>query len=190
MKNPISVVGNVNEVANMAKRAQILKQTKDMDKEKRKKAAAIIHGASAATAAVGGGLAQLPGSDAAVIVPIQIAMVISLGKVFDRPLKEGAAKGIVAETTATMVGRAASGFLVGWIPVAGNAINATTAAAITEFLGWIIANEFSASTVKAVEAAIDADIADDGIINSSAKETLDARTIASIFKAVKAAGKK
>jgi uncharacterized protein (DUF697 family) len=89
-----------------------------------------------------------------------------------------------------MVGRAASEFLVGWIPVAGNAINATTAAAITEFLGWVIANEFSAATVKAVENAIDADLADDGEINQSAKETLDAKTIASIFKAVQDVRKK
>jgi uncharacterized protein (DUF697 family) len=41
-----------------------------------------------------------------------------------------------------MVGRTASQALVGWIPGFGNAINMTTAAGLTEAIGWIIAKEF------------------------------------------------
>ena len=41
---------------------------------KAEKIHALIHTAAAAAAAVGGGLAQAPGSDAAVITPIQVAM--------------------------------------------------------------------------------------------------------------------
>ena len=36
----------------------------------------------------------------------------------------------------------ASQVLVGWIPGIGNAINATTAAGITEAMGWLLAKEF------------------------------------------------
>lgn len=43
---------------------------------------------------------------------------------------------------AATVGRTASQVLVGWIPGIGNAINATTAAGITEAMGWLLAKEF------------------------------------------------
>jgi uncharacterized protein (DUF697 family) len=139
---------NTIEALELANRAKILKETKTMNEIQRKKAMKIIHAASLATAGIGAGLAQLPTSDAALIVPIQVTMVVSLAKVFNRPLKEGAAKSLIMQTTATMIGRGVSQWFVGWIPVAGNAINATTAFAITEILGWIIANEFSQEKIE------------------------------------------
>ena len=39
--------------------------------------------------------------------------------------------------------RALSQFLVGWIPGVGNAVNAGSAAAVTEAMGWRIANQFA-----------------------------------------------
>lgn len=108
----------------------------------KKKCQAIIHSASAGTAAVGAGFAQLPGSDNAVIVPIQIAMIISLGAVFGIKLTESAAKASLATATATMVGRSISQFLLGWIPGFGNALNASTAAGVTEVIGWAVAKDF------------------------------------------------
>ena len=102
----------------------------------------IIHSASAAAAAVGGGLAQGPGSDNILITPIQMTMAISLGKVFGINLDQSTAKAAVASAAAATIGRAASQALIGWIPGIGNIINATTAAAITEAIGWIMANEF------------------------------------------------
>lgn len=103
---------------------------------------AIIHTASAAAASVGAGLAQVPLSDSIVITPIQVTMVIMLGRVFGIELSEGAAKGAVAAAAASNVGRMVSQVLVGWIPVVGNAINASTAAAVTEAIGWMVANDF------------------------------------------------
>lgn len=114
-----------------------------MTNEQKNKCHAIIHSASAAAATAASGLAQLPGSDNAVIVPIQITMTISLGSVFGIKLDESTAKAALATATASMTGRAISQFLVGWIPVLGNVINASTAAAITETIGWAIANDFS-----------------------------------------------
>lgn len=114
-----------------------------MTDEQNVKCHAIIHSASVAAGGVGAGLAQLPGSDNAIIVPIQITMTISLGAVFRIKLDESAAKATLATATASMTGRAISQFLVGWIPGLGNAVNAATAAGITESIGWALANDFS-----------------------------------------------
>lgn len=102
----------------------------------------IIHSASAATAAVGGGLAQVPTSDNIIITPIQLTMAVALGEVFGITLDQSAAKAAVASSTAATVGRSLSQLLIGWIPGVGNIINAATAATITETIGWIMANEF------------------------------------------------
>lgn len=102
----------------------------------------IIHGASTAAAGVGAGLAQLPLSDSVILIPIQVGMVIALGKVFDVELTEAAAKGAIFTGLAGTVGRAVSEVLLGWIPGFGNALNAATAAGITEALGWGIAVRF------------------------------------------------
>ena len=110
---------------------------------------AIIHTASASAAAVGAGLAQIPGSDNAVIMPIQLVMTISLGRVFGLELTESAAGAAVASAAASTVGRTASQVLIGWIPVAGNIINAGTAATITEAIGWLLAEGFASQTCNA-----------------------------------------
>lgn len=106
----------------------------------------IIHTASAAAGAAGAGLAQIPGSDNAVITPIQLTMTISLGKVFGIELGESAAKSALASAAAGTVGRTISQVLIGWFPLVGNIINATTAAGLTEAIGWILANEFEKQT--------------------------------------------
>lgn len=114
-----------------------------MDDKQRKKCHAIIHTAAASAAGAASGLAQLPGSDNAVITPIQVTMIISLGGVFGKKLDRSTATAALATTAASTGGRAVSQFLVGWIPGFGNAINASTAAAITENIGWAIANDFA-----------------------------------------------
>lgn len=113
-----------------------------MTSGEKKKCQAIIHAASAGAATVGAGFAQLPGSDNAVIVPMQVAMVISLGAVYGVKLTESAAKATLATATATMVGRSISQFLLGWIPGFGNVLNASTAAGVTEVIGWAVAKDF------------------------------------------------
>ena len=113
-----------------------------MTSAEKAKCHAIIHAASVAAAGVGAGMAQIPGSDNAVLTPIQLTMTISLGKVFDIELTESAAKAAIASAAASTIGRTAVQFLVGWIPGVGNAINAGTAASLTEAMGWIIAKDF------------------------------------------------
>lgn len=109
----------------------------------------IIHSASAASAAVGAGLAQVPGSDNLIITPIQLTMAVSLGEVFGISLDQRAAKAAVASAIAAKVGRTTAQVLIGWIPGIGNIINAVTAATFTEAIGWIMAKEFERQRVYA-----------------------------------------
>ena len=105
---------------------------------------AIIHAASAASGGVGFGLAQIPTSDNLIITPIQVAMCVSLGKVFGIELSKSSAQGFVAAELGALVGRAAAQVVGGWIPGYGNAVNCCTAVTITEVLGWNLVNEFAA----------------------------------------------
>jgi uncharacterized protein (DUF697 family) len=107
-----------------------------MSFNKDEKAHGIIHTASVAAAGVGAGLAQIPGSDCAVIVPIQVSMIIAIALVHDRKVTEATATSLLGTFTATMVGRTISQWLVGWMPGIGNLINASTAAGLTEAVGW------------------------------------------------------
>lgn len=119
-----------------------------MTNSQKAKCHAIIHAASASCAGVGAGLAQLPGTDNAAIVPIQVTMTISLGHVFGKSLTESTALATIGTMTTTTVGRAISQALVGWIPGVGNAVNAVTAASITEALGWLLAEEFAKESAE------------------------------------------
>lgn len=109
----------------------------------KKKCNVIIHSASVAAGGVGTGLAQIPLADNALIAPIQIGMIIALGKVFDQEISKTAAQVILGGAAASTVGRGISQILVGWIPGVGNAINTATAAAVTEAVGWMVVDNFS-----------------------------------------------
>lgn len=111
---------------------------------------AIIHGASASAAGIGAGLAQLPLADSALITPIQVAMIIALGKVFDQEISKAAATAILGGASAALAGRGLSQLLVGWIPFVGNAINTATAAGVTEAVGWIAVDNFSKDAYKSI----------------------------------------
>lgn len=103
---------------------------------KLEKIQAVIHTAAVTAAGVGAGLAQVPTSDLLVITPIQVGMICGIALVHGRKLTEATATAILGTFAAGMFGRAISQALVGWVPGAGNALNATTAAAITEAIGW------------------------------------------------------
>ncbi len=96
----------------------------------------IIHGAAIAAGAAASGMAQIPGSDNLVITPIQAAMITAIGKYHDKDLDKSATLAILSGVSAGVAGRAISQWAVGWIPGWGNAINAATAVAITEAIGW------------------------------------------------------
>jgi uncharacterized protein (DUF697 family) len=104
---------------------------------------ALIHTASTAAAAVGAGLAQIPGSDAPVLVSIQTGMIVGIAQEHGAAISKAAAAELLLTFTATLVGRGISQLLIGWVPGLGNAINATTAASLTEAVGWAADAYFS-----------------------------------------------
>ena len=141
-----------------------------MTEEQRSECSDIINIASITAGGVGSGMAQLPCSDAAVIVPIQLGMAVKLGSVFDIDLTRlvltanaagGAAKLIgtavspfianlveqaLLQVAQKLAARALSQVLVGWVPFVGNTVNACTAAVITREFGWFLAEEFARHT--------------------------------------------
>ncbi|MBQ7594039.1 MAG: hypothetical protein IJU48_06770 [Synergistaceae bacterium] len=123
-----------------------------MSEQERSKCHAIIHSAAVAAAAIGGGLAQIPTSDAFLITPLQIGMVASLGNVFGKSLTDTAIKALLSSFTAAFVGRTISQSLT-WLPIVGNIVNGSTAFAMTEAVGWAIANYFAKETAIEAEQA-------------------------------------
>ena len=120
-----------------------------MTSEQYGKCHAIIHGASTLAAGVGTGLAQIPLSDNAVITPIQVAMVTALGTVFGLEITGVMGRAAVASAIAGTVGRMISQVLVGWVPGVGNVVNASTAAALTEAIGWAVTANFAKEAEEA-----------------------------------------
>lgn len=105
----------------------------------------IIHGSALAGGVVASGLAQIPASDNAILVPLEIIMIMGLGSVFHIRIRLSYKISLTLGTAATMIGRGLSEFLVGWIPVFGNVFDALTAIAIIELLGWIAVRLFKTS---------------------------------------------
>ena len=115
-----------------------------MPKALEKKCHIAIHTATSAAAAAGA--IPIPMSDTIPITTAQIGMIVSLGKIFGVTLTESAAKSIASVTLAQQAGRAIVANLLKLIPgagtVIGGVISATTAAALTEALGWVVADDF------------------------------------------------
>lgn len=121
-----------------------------MPEDQKQKCHTIIHGAAVAAGGAGSGLAQVPMADSAVITPIQIGMIVALGKVFDQQITKSAANAILSSMAASFAGRTASQLLVGWLPLFGNAVNAATAASLTELVGWNAAEQFYKNQLNSV----------------------------------------
>ena len=115
-----------------------------MTNDEKIKCNAIIHTASLAAGGVGAGLAQIPVADAAVIAPIQLTMIVSLGAVFGISLTNAAAQAIISSFGATFAGRMLVRWLTFWIPGIGNIISASTAVAVTQAIGWYAVKQFEA----------------------------------------------
>ena len=115
-----------------------------MPKELEKKCHFAIH--SATTAAAAAGALPIPMSDAIPITAAQIAMIVRLGNVFGITLSEAAAKSVIKVSITQSAGRALAANLIKAVPgagtVVGGIIGATTAAGLTEALGWLVADDF------------------------------------------------
>jgi uncharacterized protein (DUF697 family) len=94
----------------------------------------IVHAASAVTGAMG--VIPIGPADTLMITPTQIAMIISLGAVFNIRVSENVAKSILGGLALSLAGRAVAATLLSFIPVVGWAIKGGTAFVLTEAIGW------------------------------------------------------
>ena len=105
------------------------------------KAQAVV--ASSAVAAAATGAVPIPFSDAAVLVPEQIAMIGGITAIFGVPMDQGTVMAIISATIGTagttVLGKTIAANLIKLIPavgsVVGGVISAATAAALTAALG-------------------------------------------------------
>lgn len=116
---------------------------KHMTFDQKMKCHAIIHAASAATGAIGFGVAKIPGAHHLAITPVQAGMIVLLGKVFGQNISRNVATATAMSKLVETGGIIVAGSLWKYIPGVGNALNAGTASVITEGLGWLMANEFA-----------------------------------------------
>lgn len=146
LKKTISLLVEKSVLENQfsSKKTGVVNREVTIPEDIKKKCHTIIHSAAASAGAVGTGMAQIPLADNAVITPIQIAMIVSIGSVFEMRITESVAKGIIATCATSIAGRGVSQLLWGWIPGLGNAINTATATGITEAIGWVAVKHFYA----------------------------------------------
>lgn len=122
------------------KRAFVAAQKADLAL-KRQRSHLIV--ATTASSAAGIGAMPVPFADAAMLVPMQVAMVAGITATYGLSFSEGFLSTLVASmvggTAATLTGRAIVGGLLKLIPgvgsVVGGAISAATAAAVTSAFG-------------------------------------------------------
>lgn len=75
-------------------------------------------------------------------------MIVSIAHQHEVQIGKAVAIELLVGFAATTSGRFVSQLLVGWIPGFGNAINASTAAAITETIGWTADRYFAKAAEK------------------------------------------
>lgn len=100
---------------------------------KREMARPVIAGA--ATAAGGAAAIPLLIADAALLAPIQLAMMGRISAIYDLELKTMLSAGALAQIGVQLAGRALASSFLKLIPGAGNVINAGVAAALTAAMG-------------------------------------------------------
>jgi uncharacterized protein (DUF697 family) len=104
------------------------------DNSEKIKCHAIIHSASAAAGAMG--VIPIGPADTLMITPTQIAMIVSIGAVFNIRVSESIAKSILSGLALSIAGRAVAATALTFVPVVGWVIKGGTAAALTEAIGW------------------------------------------------------
>jgi len=112
------------------------KRLEALNEAKKKAQAAVV---AATTAAAGVAISPIPFSDAALLVPVQISMILGIAGFYKIHVAKALLSSVIAPIVATAFGRSVVGNLLKLIPgvgtIAGAAINGTTAGAITAAIG-------------------------------------------------------
>ena len=112
-----------------------------MSENQRKRCAVIIN--SAAMAAGGVGVLPVPGPDALVIENIQMKMIQELAELFGNQIDELDVEQEIKQLFVRNSGTLLATNLIKAIPGAGMLIRGIVAAALTETLGWHMAEKFA-----------------------------------------------
>ena len=104
----------------------------------------IIHTGYAIAGAIGA-LAPIPGSDAVLIMPIQVAMTVSLAAARGKSVSGSMLASAGVATVGQIIGKGGSRLMTRWIPGAGNFVRAGVAISVTEGLGWALVAEHDRS---------------------------------------------
>jgi uncharacterized protein (DUF697 family)/GTP-binding protein EngB required for normal cell division len=104
-----------------------------------KKEQAHISIAIATTAAAAVGVSPIPFSDAALLVPIQTTMILTILSIYGIKIADSSILSLVGSVSISALGKAAAGSIIKLIPglgsIVGAAINATVAGTITGAIG-------------------------------------------------------
>ncbi|WP_395659015.1 GTPase family protein [Nocardioides sp.] len=133
----------------------------DFDRKRDRAEVAIKAATGAATTA---GASPIPFSDAAILVPIQLAMMASIAVTYGISVERSTAASIAATAAATTAGRSLVGNLIKFVPGAGTAvagtINATIAGTFTYAMGhaWLrVCERLARGELRMVGGALDSD---------------------------------
>ena len=129
--------------------AQRIDIEKSVEKIKEKKASALGIIGTATTGAALAAANPIPLSDAAIITPIQIAMIAGLAALYK--LNKEQLQHLALPLVARTVGVITAGSLAKLIPVAGNILNASIAGVITGALGWFVQDQFEKIAIAKVK---------------------------------------
>ena len=129
--------------------AQRIDIEKSVEKIKEKKASALGIIGTATTGAALAAANPIPLSDAAIITPIQIAMIAGLAALYK--LNKEQLQHLALPLVARTVGVITAGGLAKLIPVAGNILNASIAGVITGALGWFVQDQFEKIAIAKVK---------------------------------------
>jgi uncharacterized protein (DUF697 family)/GTP-binding protein EngB required for normal cell division len=125
-----------NHLAGMLKERFVMALRGRLDL-KRRQATGIVAGATAAAAAVGA--SPIPFSDAALLIPVQTAMIVGVAGIYGIHVGKATISSLMGSTGISALGKSVAGGLMKLIPgigtIAGAVINASVAGTITGALG-------------------------------------------------------
>ena len=110
-------------------------------KSRKEEASEIINNSAITSASAAAALAQtsFSGLDNALILPVIVSMIINLVKLYDFSIEKAAATALAGEFLKPAIGSVmATKALIGWVPIIGNAVNASLTFNATKIIGWAI----------------------------------------------------
>ena len=142
------------KTTNAAKKSGPVKDIKELiSKKEYSTCNKIIHTASMACAVVGA-VPLINCADTFIITPVQVAMLLALGNVFNVNLTESMARSFIFSCGGAIAGRSISRYTIGLIPGVGSVVNLLTGASLTEAIGWKFVNDYAVNKNVCIKASL------------------------------------